>query len=200
MKKYLAVAVLACVTASAPGQVSQPSAQSEVASSADELKRLFDEDQADRTTAPGKNIDWESVSMRDEAREQRVKELLRGGAFQSGADYYHAAMILQHSPEANDYLLAHDLCVIAISKGEQRAKWLAAASLDRFLMAIGRPQRFGTQFVSRRSFHPPKLVPVDPDIPDQLRRELNVPSLEEAKAKEAAMIKEFEENRRARQR
>lgn len=198
MKKYFAIAVLACVTASAPGQVSQPSAQSEVASTADELKRLFDEDQADRMTAPGKNFDWETVGMRDEAREGRVKELLRAGALQSGADYYHAAMILQHAAEADDYLLAHDLCVVAISKGEQRAKWLAAASLDRFLRAIGRPQRFGTQFMSKRPFHPPKLVPVDPNVPDQLRRELNVPSLEEAKAKEAAMIKQFEENRRAR--
>jgi ketosteroid isomerase-like protein len=180
MNNFFATAVLACAFVSA--------------ASANELQSLFEEDQADR--APGKPLDWETIGVRDEAREQRVKELLRAGSLQSGADYYHAAMILQHATEPDDYLLAHDLCVIAIGKGEQRAKWLAAASLDRFLGAIGRPQRFGTQFVSKRSFHPPRLAPVDPNVPDQLRRELNVPTLAEAKVKETQMIKAFEDRRR----
>src|SRR5436190_1379819 len=61
-------------------------------------------------------------------------------------DYYRAAMILQHGDVAEDYLLAHEFCVVAISKGDARAKWLAAASEDRFLMNIDRPQRFATQF------------------------------------------------------
>ncbi len=162
-----------------------------------ELKKLFDEDQADRSgLVPGKSVDWEAISMRDETRELRVKELIQAGVLSSGADYFHAAMVLQHAPAPDDYLLTHDLCVIAISKGEERAKWLAAASLDRFLIGIGRPQRFGTQFQSRRTFVPPKLAPVDPTVPDQLRRELNVPTLEEAKKREAAMAKEFEEMRR----
>lgn len=188
MKKYLAIAALACATVAAAGPASPSSS---------ELQRLFEEDQADRAPAPGKSFDWEAVSIRDEARERQIKELLRAGALQSGADYYHAAMILQHATEPDDYLLAHDLCVIAIGKGEQRAKWLAAASLDRFLMAIGRQQRFGTQFISRRSFRAPQLAPVDPNVPDQLRRELNVPTLEEAKAKEVTMVKEFDDRRRA---
>lgn len=197
LKKYIALALLACMADAAPAQISQPPLPSEVTSNAAEMKKLFDEDQADRTPGPGKNIDWEAVSTRDEAREGRIKELLRTGALHSGADYYHAAMILQHAPEANDYLLAHDLCVIAIAKGEERAKWLAAASLDRFLMAIGRQQRFGTQFISKRSYRPPHLAPVDLDVPDQLRRELNVPTLEEAKAKEAELAREFEARHRA---
>jgi hypothetical protein len=46
----------------------------------------------------------------------------------------------------DDYLLAHELCVVAIGKGEKRARWLAAASEDRFLMALKRPQRFATQY------------------------------------------------------
>ena len=43
-------------------------------------------------------------------------------------------MILQHGGEPEDYLLAHELCVVAIGRGEERAKWLAAASEDRFIM------------------------------------------------------------------
>ena len=64
----------------------------------------------------------------------------------TGADNYYAAMILQHGEKPEDYLLAHELCIVAISKREAKAKWLAAATEDRFLMMIGHPQRFATQF------------------------------------------------------
>jgi hypothetical protein len=47
-------------------------------------------------------------------------------------------------------LLAHEFCVVAIMKGknDRETAWLAASAEDRFLMNIGRPQRFGTQFRS----------------------------------------------------
>ncbi|MFT7776112.1 hypothetical protein [Roseateles sp.] len=155
-----------------------------------ELKRLFDEDQAERAPVPGKATDWGTVMLRDEARQQRVKDLIASGNLSTGTDYYHAAMVMQHASEPDDYLLAHDLCVVAISKGETRAKWLAAASLDRFLVSIGRPQRFGTQFRSNHPSRPPALRPVDPNVPDQLRRELNVPTLAQARARELQMAKD----------
>ena len=196
MKDYLAIATLLAV-GMASAQEAGVARQSAEGTSSAEMETLVEEDQKDRMPAPGKSIDWEEVGIRDEVRERRVKELVRAGALRTGADYLHAAMVLQHAAEPDDYLLAHDLCVIAIGKGEQRAKWLAAASLDRFLMAIGRPQRFGTQFISRRSFHPPRLAPIDPSVPDHLRRELGVPSLEEAKQREAEMAKEFDDRRRA---
>lgn len=149
----------------------------------DELASMFAADQADRVET-GKPVDWVAVSSRDEQREARVKQLLGEGKLVTGADYYHAAMILQHAPTPDDSLLAHDLCVIAISKGEPRAKWLAAASLDRYLMRIGRPQRYATQFGASRPGRPPRLYPVDPSVPDSLRRELDVPTLKEAQARE----------------
>lgn len=149
-----------------------------------ELKKLFEEDQAERAPQPGQAIDWNAIVLRDEARQQRVKALIAADSLQSGADYYHAAMVMQHSLEVDDHLLAHDLCVIAISKGEAKAKWLAAASLDRYLVGIGRPQRYGTQFFSNHPSRPPRLRPIDPSVPDSLRRELGVPTLAEAKAKE----------------
>lgn len=198
MKGCLALVVLLAFGISVASACEESgSAQNSERTSNAEMKRLFQEDQADRSPAPSKSIDWEEVSMRDEAREKRVKELIQSGDLKTGADYYHAAMVLQHAVDPDDYLLAHDLSVIAIGKGEHRAKWLAAASLDRFLIAIGRSQRFGTQFRSNRSFNPPKLAPVDPNVSDSLRRELDVPTLEEAKKKEAEMAIEFEERRRA---
>jgi hypothetical protein len=99
-------------------------------------------------------------------------------------------MVLQHAPAPEDYLLAHELCIVGISKGEERAKWLAAASEDRFLMSIGRPQRFGTQYRKERPEAPFQLYQVDPGVTDELRRAFNVPSLAEAKAREEAMNKD----------
>jgi hypothetical protein len=59
----------------------------------EELKRLHDEDQSDRTPT---DVDWAIVSPRDKARLSRVKDLYRQNRLQTASDYYHAAMILQH--------------------------------------------------------------------------------------------------------
>jgi len=118
------------------------------ASDNQELKSMYEADQADRKPQDGAVIDWQRVSVSDRARERRTKELYRANELRTGADYYHAALILQHASSAEDYLLAHEFCVVAVAKGESRAGWLAAATQDRFLLAIGRPQRFGTQITS----------------------------------------------------
>lgn len=173
-------------------EVSSARQEAVESTTSDELRRLYEEDQAERMPSPGKVIDFSSLMLRDEARQQQVKRLLESGAIRSGADYYHAAMVMQHALDPDDHLLAHNLCVISLSKGEQRAKWLAAASLDRFLIGIARPQQFGTQFHSNHQSRPPKLSPVAPNMPDQLRREMGVPSLDEARANEAKMAKDFE--------
>lgn len=127
------------------------------------------------------------VAPRDEVRLSRVKEMCRGQALQTGSDYYYAAMVLQHAHEPEDYLLAHELCIIAISKGEERAKWLAAASEDRYLMKIGRPQRFGTQYRVDKPGGSWYHYEVSPGLNDEMRRAFNVPSLSEAQARAEQM-------------
>src|SRR5262249_11192441 len=104
----------------------------------EELTRLHDEDQADRSPADAREIDWSIVGPRDKAGLARVKALYKEDRLHTGADYYHAAMILQHSDIADDFLLAHEFCVVALTKGknDKDARWLAAASEDRFLMNI----------------------------------------------------------------
>jgi hypothetical protein len=153
-----------------------------------ELARLYQEDQADRTPENERLLGWKTITARDKARENRVKELYAKNGLQTGADYYHTAMVLQHADLPEDYLLAHELCVVAIGKGEQRAKSLAAKSEDRFLMEIGRPQRFGTQFVSQNN-GPFRLYTMGTGVTDELRRLMDVPSLAESKAREARMNK-----------
>ncbi len=98
-------------------------------------------------------------------------------------------MVLQHSDQASDYLLSHELCVVPIGKGESKAKWLAAASEDRFLMNIDRPQRFGTQYKSSGPENLYRLYKVEEGVTDELRRAFDTPSLESARNREAEMNK-----------
>ena len=151
-----------------------------------ELARMFTEDQLDRTTEP---VDPAQVAPRDAARLGRVKQFYQGQALQTGEDFYHAAMVLQHSSVIEDYLLAHEFCVVAASKGVEQAKWLAAASEDRFLMNIGRPQRFGTQYRLDKPSGRWSICETDPQTEDSLRSAFNVPPLSHAQAQADEMSK-----------
>jgi hypothetical protein len=156
----------------------------------EELKHLCAEDQSDRTPPQGKPIDWAIVSPRDKARLKRVKELYTQNLLQTANDYDCAAIVLQHGDIPEDFLLAHEFWVVAISKGknDKDTLSLAAASEDRFLMNIGRAQRFGTQLHSEGN-GPIQLYPVDPGVTDGLRRVMIGHTLAEIKARVAELNK-----------
>ncbi len=159
-----------------------------VASDNLELQRMFADDQADRT--PGLHgIDWSVVGPRDQARLKRARELYQAGELRTGKDWLHAALILQHSSEPNDYLLAHEMCVAALAEGERGARWLVAATEDRFLMSIGRTQRFGTQYEAADAPGKFRLAPTDPQVTDELRAAVGAPPLAEAKRTEGRFDK-----------
>jgi hypothetical protein len=99
-----------------------------------------------RQPPPQDKIDWSQVAPRDDQRREDTRKLLAEGKLQSGKDYRFAALILQHSPDTAGYMLAHVLAVTAVSKGEPKARWLVAATLDRYLWSLQQPQVFGTQF------------------------------------------------------
>jgi hypothetical protein len=170
--------------AQAQSSAAQPARDNE------ELKRLCDEDQSDRAVSDGRAINWAVVGPRDKARLRRVKELYAQNLLETANDYDRAATVLQHGDVPEDFLLAHELWVVAIVKGknDKETRSLAAASEDRFLMNIGRPQRFGTQFRSEGN-GPIRLYPVGPGVTDELRRLMGVHALAEIKAKEAEMNK-----------
>jgi hypothetical protein len=167
-----------------------PSASQEIGSSVatdnPELARLYHDDQSDRLTPGGKAIDWAVVGPRDKARQERVKALYESGQLNTGDDYYHAAMVLQHGEVPEDFLLCHELCIAAIIEGNKEARWLAAASEDRFLMNIDRPQRFGTQFRSVGNA-PMTLYKTDGGVTDALRKPYGVPTLAKSREREGQM-------------
>jgi|GEM_PF-4625215 len=112
------------------------------------LAVLFEEDQHDRSGT----INPEFIGRRDIRRRASVLKFLKKKQVKwSATDLYHMAMILQHSVQGvnpytpNHYLMAHVLSVKASLAGHERARWLSAAALDRFLESIDRKQFFATQ-------------------------------------------------------
>ena len=156
----------------------------------EELKRLCADDQSDRTPPAGKPIDWALVNPRDKARLKRVKEIYTQNLLQTATDYDCAATVLQHGEVPEDFLLAHEFWVVAIGKGknDQDTLAMAAASEDRYLTNIGRPQRFGTQVHSVDN-GPIELYPIDSSVPDGLRRVMIGHALAEVKARVVEMNK-----------
>lgn len=108
------------------------------------VHELFLEDQKDREEA---NPDWNKVSADDRRHREIVQKMLQAGELKTGQDYEDAAFIFQHGDKPQDYLLAHILAVDAIEKGRAAARWIAAATLDRYLQSVKEPQVFGTQYL-----------------------------------------------------
>lgn len=134
------------------------------------MKSLYDEDQRVRTIQP---IDWAAVNKTDEERRVQTRRLLADGSLHTGSDYEEAAFIFQHSPAVDDYLLAHTLAMVAISKGDATAIWIATATLDRYLQSIGQKQIYGTQFRKIKDVWTQE--PLNKSlISDPLRRQLGV--------------------------
>jgi hypothetical protein len=144
-----------------------------------EMTAIFNADQGDRKGPGLGKIDWSVVGPRDEARRARTKALLDSGKLRTGADFYHAAFVFQHGSTPNDYLLAHTLAVIAAASGRKDATWIAAATLDRYLMNIGQKQIYGTQFVSHNG-GAMSQEPYDRTlVSDALRADLGVPPMQD---------------------
>jgi hypothetical protein len=141
-----------------------------------EMAAIFKADQADRST---QSIHWDVVRAADRKRRDRTKLLLDSGALRTGDDYYDAAFVFQHGEAANDYLKAHVLAVVAVAKGQPDAPWIAAATLDRYLQEIGKPQVLGTQF-TRTDGGKFTQEPYDRTVAsDAMRQAIQVPSLAE---------------------
>lgn len=145
-----------------------------------ELRDIYRADQDDRRVA-WEAIGWTVVNPRDAARRERVTQLETSGQLRTADDYYHAAMIFQHGSDESSYAGAFRLATHAVELDPSfvKARWLAAASKDRYLMARSEPQLYGTQF--KRIDGKWILWPVDPRTTDRQRALWGVESLESLK-------------------
>jgi hypothetical protein len=107
------------------------------------LTEMFTVNQKARDGGP---IDWAKLAKDDEQRRNDLRQMLSAGGVRTGNDYFHAAMIFQHGQNPDEYSMAHVLAMDAVALGSKEARWLSAATLDRYLLSIWQPQVFGTQF------------------------------------------------------
>lgn len=138
-----------------------------------EMQSIFDADQKARQDPQA--IDWVVVAGDDEKRRLQTQAMIQSGRLSTGDDFYRAAFVFQHGTTADDFLKAHILAIAAVAKGNPDAAWIAAATLDRFLQNLGKPQVLGTQFrtdADRRTTQEPydRLL-----VPDSIRQALAVP-------------------------
>lgn len=137
------------------------------------LKKIFEDDQADRTT---NNIDWSIITPRDEKRRQVARKILSSEVKLEGSDYYHAAMLFQHGNMISEYKLAQKLSRKAANMGYLPAKWLYTAATDRILVNQNKLQKFGTQYrLDKNGIH--HIESFDPKTTDLVRSKFNVPPL-----------------------
>ena len=93
------------------------------------------------------------------------------GQVETGREYHFAALVFQHSSSPDALVLAHVLAVTAIIQGDSSAKWLAAATLDRYLQNDKQPQVFGTQFLQQGGNMQWTMEPYNrAAVPDDVRR------------------------------
>ncbi|VEG91173.1 Uncharacterised protein [Legionella spiritensis] len=146
-----------------------------------ELKTLVDADQKERE-------DWDklsedekqTVSIHDMARRKRVGEIFGEGCFKSAQDYAAAALIYQHGDTPDHYYQAFVWANRAVNLGDTKSRHLAALTIDRYLVSIGKKQLFGSQaFASDETNWCFCLQPVEKSFPDDRRKDYSGRSLKE---------------------
>jgi hypothetical protein len=117
----------------------------------------------DQSENPG-NISGAEYYRHGDARRAEVRKLLEEGKLTSGEDFSDAALIFQHGQTPEEFLFAHVLAVEALIRGDSADKWLIAATLDRYLHAVNRPQVFGTQYPGDKAAGNTPKPQVDPHV------------------------------------
>jgi hypothetical protein len=143
---------------------------------------LFAADQAARLVPT--HADPRAFDREDTQRRFDALGYIQSGLILSARDLVYAAFIFQHGDCPEHYLFANKLAQMGLDAGDPDARWIYAATLDRYLMSLGRPQKFGTQYTLRGGEL--VLYPVDPATTDQERAQYNVPALSEISSVEPA--------------
>lgn len=151
-----------------------------------ELESLYKADKQERVNQPKVDTtEYKAMRARDLERRERVMEMMEANEVNTAEDYYHAAHIMNHGDTPEDAKQAHMFVLRSSELGYRPARWLAAASYDRWQMYQGKPQKYGTNYIydGRQD----RLWDVDPHTTDEERAAWDVPPLTEQlrKAEEA---------------
>lgn len=137
------------------------------------IAELFAADQSVRqlpVDASPQELDEGDINRRTE-----VLGYIANGQVHAARDLVYAAYIFQHGDCSEHYRLGNRLAQLAMDAGYLDARWIYAATLDRYLMSLGELQKYGTQYTWREGKY--ELYPVDPTTTDTERAKYNVPPL-----------------------
>ncbi|MBJ6118804.1 hypothetical protein JAO76_11405 [Pontibacter sp. BT310] len=116
----------------------------------DKLAYAYNTDQADRMTIRAYlGFLNDSMAKRDSIRLEQVGELYRNSQISKPMDKFYAAFIFHHSNHSSLFEIAQKLAGEAASESELKSdyvvQWLAKATYDRWMVSLGKPQKYGTQ-------------------------------------------------------
>ena len=139
-----------------------------------ELEKLYYEDKKEREEFNDSKESLKTLEKHDRLRLQKVKRLLPYVDTAEIWNCHYLAYLLIHGETTEDYQLAHEYAKKAVDMGSSITKWLYAATLDRWLVSQGKPQKFGTQYKILDGKK--ELFPVDKNTSDQERIEHGITS------------------------
>ena len=141
------------------------------------LSELYEADQKARFAGFENPTDIIALSVGDWIRVRKVRRIVAANMLSTGQDYANAARILQHGNDAKDYQAAMELSLKAYELGEEDMLRHRALAEDRYLIAIGEEQKYGSQFEcdAKNGWH---LQPVDPSVTDEERALVNIDRLQ----------------------
>ena len=114
----------------------------------DELLSLYKADRQEHAAPPKVNTpEYKAMRTRDAQRRERVMQSFAERKLSTAEDYYHAAWIMNHGDTPEDAKNAHVFALRSNELGHRPARWLAAASYDRWQMYQGKPQKYGTNYL-----------------------------------------------------
>jgi len=114
------------------------------------LAYAYNTDQADRKTFKSYlGMFRNKVILRDSIRLDQVQQLYKEQQITKPLDKFHAAFIFHHGKKSSLYEIAYKLASEAASVNElqdvYQVQWLAKATYDRWLVSLGKSQKYGTQ-------------------------------------------------------
>ncbi len=140
-----------------------------------ELSSIVKADQDDRENWEHKSQEeMFEVQKRDLIRRKRVGEIFGEGCFSKAQDYAAAALVFQHGDTPDQYFQTFLWSKRAVELGDPSQKKIMAWGLDRYLVAAGQKQLFGSQYTRPNIADPHScfcIYPVERSFPDKLRSE-----------------------------
>ena len=128
----------------------RPAAVEEEIADNEALRLLAEADQQDRQIDFSRLSEEEiqAISQRDAEHRAQVEMMLKAGEVRTPDDHMNAALILQHGGDSTAYRKAYELSrdALQIDSTFVPALRFMPVAYDRYLISIGQPQVYATQF------------------------------------------------------